>query len=157
MDSKKNKSFHEFLNDVDTFRMGAPRKEVIWDEFDRLCFMQCTKSEIATWFGMNPETLERRVKEKFNVTFSLIFDQKRKGGHISLRRAQWRNALNCDSASMQIWLDKKYLEGAEIDKPVASQVVVEKIEVSIVDLPKEAIAEKEYLAASKGDFDDTDK
>ena len=88
--------------------MGAPRKEVDWPEFDKLCAIQCTQLEIADWFDMGTDTLNTRCKEKYSLTFSALFAKKRAGGKISLRRDQWQSSQK-GNVTMQIWLGKQYL------------------------------------------------
>jgi hypothetical protein len=87
---------------------GRPRIVIDWEEFDKLCEMQCTEEEIAAWFGCSVDTVERRCKERNGATFAEVFAQKRKAGMVSLRRVQWRTALK-GNVTMQIWLGKQYL------------------------------------------------
>lgn len=89
---------------------GRPKKvftEDQWKEFENLCALQCTKSEICEWFGMEDDTLERRIKEKYKIGFSEVFAQKRGKGLVSLRRSQFQMAKN--NPAMAIFLGKNYL------------------------------------------------
>lgn len=86
--------------------MGAPRKEIDFDELDKLCAIQSTEEEIAGWFDMSIETLKVRVKEKFGMTFLEYFAQKRGKGKISLRRKQYQTAMS-GNPTMLIWLGKQ--------------------------------------------------
>lgn len=98
-------------------KMGRPRKEINQKEFEKLCGLQCTKEEIASFFEMNMDTLESRIKEIYGQTFSEVFRQKKGIGKISLRRKQWRIADK--SASMAIFLGKNLLgqkDKQEIDQ-----------------------------------------
>lgn len=89
--------------------MGRPRKEIDWDQFEKLCALHCTKEEISGWFGMCQETLELRVKEQYDgQTFSEVFKQKRSGGRVSLRRRMMETAMS-GSVPMQIFLAKNLL------------------------------------------------
>lgn len=90
-------------------KMGRPRKEINWDEFDKLCYIQCTEEEIAAWFGCSIQILKERCKEEFGLTFREVFEQKRKKGHSSLRRTQFKKATG-GSDTMLIWLGKQYLK-----------------------------------------------
>ena len=80
-----------------------------WDEFEKLCQIQCTIQEISYFFGMTNETIQTRVKEHYNETFSVIFNQKKEVGRISLRRMQMQVALK-GNPTMLIWLGKQHLE-----------------------------------------------
>lgn len=96
---------------------GRPRKEVDWVEFNKLCAMQATEQEIADWFEMDTNTLEARIREKFDgARFSEIFRQKRGKGKIALRRKQMQVAES-GNVTMLIWLGKQYLD--QSDKSVS--------------------------------------
>jgi hypothetical protein len=87
--------------------MGRPRKEIDWNEFEKLCKLQCTLDEICGWFGVCDETLNARCKEHYGETFSVIFKQKRGSGKASLRRTLWKQAEKSPAAA--IWLSKQHL------------------------------------------------
>jgi len=89
-------------------KMGRPRIEIDWDEFDKLCKLQCTLAEIAGWFDCSEDTIENRVKEVHGVTFSDFYTKKKSKGKISLRRTQWKMAET--NATMALWLGKQYLD-----------------------------------------------
>ena len=89
--------------------MGRPRKEVDWKQFDQLCAIQCTEEEIAAWFDMNLDTLNTRCKEEHGATFSDVYGQKRQAGKSSLRRKQYKAAME-GNPTMLIWLGKQYLK-----------------------------------------------
>jgi hypothetical protein len=114
----KKKQTRNYQN---TENMGAPRKEVSWTEFQKLCEMQCTQQEIASFFDMTIETLNKRVKEKHSVTFLEYFKKYKDIGRISLRRKQHHLATN--DSRMAIFLGKNYLgqsdkQAIELDKPI---------------------------------------
>jgi hypothetical protein len=87
---------------------GRPRLEIDWDEFDKLAILQCTLKEIAAWFKVSEDTIERRVKEKHNKSFAEHLDQRRCPGKTSLRRKQFQVAMS-GNVSMLIWLGKQWL------------------------------------------------
>ena len=64
--------------------------------------------EIAGFFDCSHDTLERWCKREYGVCFNEVFDRKRVGGKISLRRAQFQIAQK--NAVMAIWLGKQYLD-----------------------------------------------
>lgn len=89
-------------------KMGRPRKEINKTEFEKLCFLQCTRSEFCTWFDVNEDTLNRWCKENYDGrTFSAVFQEKRENGLISLRRTQFQLAEK--SPAMAIFLGKNLL------------------------------------------------
>lgn len=77
------------------------------NQFENLCKMQCTKIEIASWFGVNDRTLLRWCEETYGTDFVTIYEQKREGGKIALRRYQLQQAEK--NPTMAIWLGKQYL------------------------------------------------
>jgi AraC-like DNA-binding protein len=94
-----------------------------WDEFDFFCQMQCTLEEIAAFYGCSPDTIERRVKEKHGVNFAEYFAQKRAGGFVSLRRAQWDVGVTQKNFIMLMFLGKQYLgQSDKVDTTVGSRV-----------------------------------
>lgn len=91
--------------------MARPRKEIDQKQFENLCGLQCTKEEICAFFEVSEKTLNAWCKRTYKQGFSLVFQQKRQKGTISLRRSQFR--LAAKNASMAIWLGKQYLDQRE--------------------------------------------
>lgn len=88
-------------------RMGRPPIEIDKKQFEKLCGLQCTLVEIASYFNCSEDTIERWCKKTYSATFAETFKKKSGNGKISLRRAQFRLAET--NASMAIWLGKQYL------------------------------------------------
>ena len=97
--------------------MGRPRKEFNWEEFDKLCHIQCTKAEIAYWFDCSEDTVENRVKEEHGVTFSAYHKKKSQGGKMSVRRKLFQH-LEKGNVTIAIWLSKQYLGMKDQPDPV---------------------------------------
>lgn len=108
--------------------MARPRKEIDWNELDKLCGMQCTLREIAGWFDVSEDTIERRVKEEFGCSFADHFAKRSSSGKISLRRKQFEMAMG-GNATLLIWLGKQYLHQA--DKMASEVNVTDKSKISI--------------------------
>ena len=88
---------------------GRPRKEFDKKIFEKLCMFQCTRSEIASWFGFNVDTLNARVKETYEgKNFSSMYNILAEHGKISLRRKQLQVAMR-GNPKMLIWLGKQIL------------------------------------------------
>ena len=77
------------------------------DQFEKLCALQCTEQEIASFFDVSVDSLERFCKREYDCRFAEVFKKKRDVGKISLRRTQFKQAEK--STSMAIWLGKQYL------------------------------------------------
>ena len=79
---------------------GANKKTVPPDEVYKLAALGCNNKEIATWFGIDPETV------KYN--FHTYIEKGREDLKIRLRRAQLKAALD-GNVVMLIFLGKQYL------------------------------------------------
>jgi hypothetical protein len=90
-------------------KVGRPKVEIDWEEFDKLCEIQCTQEEIAFWFRCSVDTIDRAVKREKKVNFAEYFNQKRGSGKVALRRAQFQTALS-GNPTMLIWLGKNILK-----------------------------------------------
>lgn len=93
--------------------MARPQKQIDKDNFEKLCGLQCTKTEICGFFDITDKTLDGWCKRTYKAGFSEVYAQKRGTGKIALRRIQFRLAEK--SASMAIWLGKQYL--GQTDEP----------------------------------------
>lgn len=83
-----------------------PIKQIDLPELEKLCAIQCTLREIAGWFGVSEDTIERRVKELTGLTFAAFYSTKRVFGPISLRRKMYQEAMDKGGA-MAIFLAKQ--------------------------------------------------
>ena len=106
-------------------KMGRPTKNIDQKEFEKLCSFFCTKREIASFFEVSEDTIERWCKKTYKQTFAVTYDQKSDGGRISIRRAQFQKALSGNIALL-IWLGKQYLGQAEkIEEKSAQEIKTE--------------------------------
>ncbi len=93
--------------------MARPRKEIDSEQFEKLCALQCTLSEIANWFGCSEDTIENWCKRTYTdengapIGFSEAYKNFSVDGKISLRRFQFKMAEK--NPSMAIWLGKQWL------------------------------------------------
>jgi hypothetical protein len=90
-------------------KLGGQRKEIDYEQFEKLCNLQCTLAEISDFFCISEDTLEARVKEHYGQLFNVVRMQYLAVGKISLRRSQFETAVNKKNATMQIWLGQQYL------------------------------------------------
>ncbi len=108
------------------------RPEVKWTErdcntFKALCSQFNTEHDICAVMGLDNETLMRLVNEYLyeditghkrrgtakKVTFSQAFKKYSSNGRVSLRRSQYRKAVDEGNVPMLIWLGKQYLDQRE--------------------------------------------
>lgn len=119
--------------------MARPRIEIDKDQFEKLCSIQCTETEIAGYFSCSVDTIERWCKREYKTSFADIYEEKRGLGKISLRRSQFRMAET--NPTMAIWLGKQYLQQTE----------KQEVAVSIQD--DDTIREMEQYFASRKETD----
>lgn len=86
---------------------GRPKKEINQKQFESLCMIQCTETEICSVLDVDDKTLARWCKQTYRRNFSEVFREKREGGKASLRRNQWK--MSETNPTMAIWLGKQYL------------------------------------------------
>lgn len=89
-----------------------PCIEIDQEEFEKLCAIQTTLEELSAWFKCSVDTIERWCEKTYKMGFAEVYRQKRGTGKVSLRRAQFQNALKGNTV-MQIWLGKQYLAQAD--------------------------------------------
>ena len=88
--------------------MARPQKEIDWDQFEKLCALQCIQTEIASFLNIDHETLSNRAKDYYKEdSYSNIYKRFADSGKCSLRRNQF--VLSKKNASMAIWLGKIWL------------------------------------------------
>lgn len=113
-----NGRLREFLRSekVDTARIDAIEEEFFpahraprpmsSTTLEGLGRLQCTNAEIAAYFDLTERQIESRRAKDSDLDAAIRKGQQE--GKISLRRAQWANALDGDR-TMQIWLGKNHL------------------------------------------------
>jgi len=79
-----------------------------WQVFDSLCAIHCTLEEIAGWFAVSEDTIERCVKRDQKLSFADYYKKRSAPGNISLRRRQYKLAKQ-GNVTMMIWLGKQWL------------------------------------------------
>lgn len=87
---------------------GPPEKPIDWEQFEKLCGLQCTQSEIASMFKVDEDTIRDRVSKHYKEDYSVIYKRYSESGKCSLRRNQFK--LTENNASMGIWLGKQWLD-----------------------------------------------
>jgi hypothetical protein len=88
-------------------RAGSGRKAVHIDleQVEKLCALQCTDEELASFFGVNVRTIERR---KDQPAFADAIARGKAKGRLSLRRSLWGLAAKGNPAA-NIFLAKNLL------------------------------------------------
>ena len=95
--------------------MARPKIEIDFDMVKKLCAIQCTGQEIADVLDVSYDTVERRVKEVYQISFADYIKKHSANGKMSLRRKQHEVAMN-GNTTMLVWLGKQYL--GQTDKQI---------------------------------------
>lgn len=103
-------------------------------EFEKLCKMQCTETEIMAWFSVSKDTLIRWCKETYGTDFATIYEQKKENGKIAIRRYQLQQAEK--NPTMAIWLGKQYLKQRDNIEVESKQLI--KVEELLNKIEEEA-------------------
>lgn len=91
-----------------------------WDEFEKLVSYQCTQEEIADFFGISVDTLDRCCERDLGLKLAEVWDKKKSLGRVKLKKIQFDLAEQ-GSAVMAIYLGK-YLLG-QTDTPLDKQLL----------------------------------
>lgn len=107
----RKKEERELAREAGLINLSVNRKEIDREEFEKLCAMQCTREEIAAFFGVGDKLICEWCQRTYGEDFETVFAEKRKGGLASLRRIQWKWAES--NVVMAIFLGKNYLGQAD--------------------------------------------
>jgi hypothetical protein len=113
--------------------MARPKKDLDVEAIRELAHIQCTMIEIAAVMRCSVDTLENR--------FSDVIKAGRESGKSSLRRAQWKKALE-GHPSMLIWLGKCYLGQREEFAIASEEPEVRRLMMALDKKAEEKIKEK---------------
>ena len=84
-------------------------KEVNFEQLRTLVRIQCTAEECAAILDMSDVTLDTRLKEAGYAGFLEFYKRYNHEGRASLRRAQWKAAVDEGNPTMLIWMGKQML------------------------------------------------
>ena len=105
-------------------------------QFIELCKIQCTLTEIAHFFHITNEQLDEECRKSFGIPSNIAQKEFNSEGKISLRRSQFRTAVEKDNPIMQIWLGKNYLEQCDDPSKKAQEEQKSETLKAIVDAVK---------------------
>lgn len=88
-------------------KVGRPEKYIDKEQFEKLCFLQCTQIEFEGFLNVDDMTLNKWCKKTYGMSFSEVYKLKKGNGKVSLRRKQWQLAET--NPTMAIWLGKQWL------------------------------------------------
>lgn len=104
---------------------GRPQKPIDWEVVDKLLLCQCKLSEIAAKFEIHSDTLERRAKEDFGMTFGIYASLKYNEGKAALRAKRFKMAMEGNTSIMlklgELHLDEEQIKNGPNDELIATQ------------------------------------
>jgi hypothetical protein len=86
-------------------RAGRKAVKIDLEQMEKLCNLQCTDEEIASFFSVSVRTIERR---KNQAAFAAVIARGKAKGKVSLRRSLWSLAAKGNPAA-NIFLAKNLL------------------------------------------------
>jgi hypothetical protein len=94
---------------------GPEPKKINWVEFEKLVAIQATQEEIADFFDISVDTLDRACQRDLGRKLAEVWDKKKNLGRVKLKKIQFDLAEQ-GSAIMAIFLGK-HLLGQKADGP----------------------------------------
>ena len=124
---------------------GVPKKNIDYDELDRLLAIGCTGEECASFFNIDYDTLNARIKDKYHQSFSEYHAYRTASYKVSLRRMQTRSAMGeknekgkyilFPNVNMQIWLGKQFL--GQSDKQEMKHETTQPFAILLTEKPEQ--------------------
>lgn len=102
--------------------VGRPKKEMDWKLFDSILQFGAKLIDCSEVCEMSEDTIQRKVKEEFDCTFSEYRDKKMSRMRMKLMQKQYDVAMS-GNVQMLVHLGKQYL--GQSDKQEIEQTVNE--------------------------------
>lgn len=87
--------------------MGRPKSNIDWDRVSELLRAHCDGVAIASYLGVDPETLYRRCKIDNNIGFTDFAAQKKAEGIMLVEESIYKDALSKGGTDRIFWLKNK--------------------------------------------------
>jgi AraC-like DNA-binding protein len=88
-------------------------KEVEWDIAGQLIAAGATGKQVASYFGMHPDTFYKKVQAQFCISFTEYQQEHKERGDAMLILAQFEKAVIEKDKALLIWLGKQRLNQKE--------------------------------------------
>lgn len=89
---------------------GPEPRKLDWDEVGKLVSFQCTQEEVASFFSISVDTLDRACQRDLGMKLAEYWGQKKAVGRIKARKLLWQHAEKIGApgaVTAAIYLDKK--------------------------------------------------
>lgn len=115
-------------------KTGRPRKDLEEMEFDGWEMLSelavfYTAQDCAEKLGFSVDTLERRINEKFSLTFAEFKNKCREGIKSNILHKQYEVAMQ-GNVTMLMWLGKQYC--GQVDKQEVEQIQTGEVKIEYV-------------------------
>ena len=110
---------------------GRPRKEINWDILNTALQYGGSLVDLSELLDMSEDTIQRRIKEEYDMGFSEYRNKKMGRVRMKLRQKQYEEAMR-GNTTLLIWLGKQWL--GQTDKQENKIETEVKIEVTEKDL-----------------------
>lgn len=129
--------------------MGRPEKKIEWEKLDLYLKAGSTQKKICLSFNVDPETLNRHIKNKYGKNFSDYSASLRSTGEMLIEAVQFQKAMS-GNISMLMWLGKVRLGQKEPENIIAAanQPFIDQSH-TIMRLEHEIFELKEQVNANK--------
>lgn len=105
-------------------KADGSRKEFNWDQLNKICRYPLTQEDIASILDISVDTIARRIREEFDLTFAEYHNQKKSYFRKNILVKQYEVAMN-GNVSMLIWLGKNYLgQKDKSDKEIEAETAM---------------------------------
>lgn len=111
---------------------GRPEKPIDYSQLPKLCAIHCTGEECAAILDCSYEHLNNSLRADGHGGFLDYFKKHSSSGKASLRRRQYKAAVEDGNVAMMIWLGKQYLGQREPDR-VEAAIPAQAINIEIVN------------------------
>jgi hypothetical protein len=88
---------------------GRPRVEFSLETLASMVRIQMTRSECAGVLKVSEKTIDRRLQEETGAGFDAFYKSHSDEGKMSLRRAQFKAAVEDHQPTMLVWMGKQML------------------------------------------------
>lgn len=88
---------------------GRPKAEINLEQLKAMVRIQCTQEECCAVMGVTEPTLTTHLKELGYSGFLEFYKKYSHEGLASLRRAQWKAAVENNNPTMLVWMGKQML------------------------------------------------
>ena len=108
--------------------LGRPEKEFIWGTLDAALQYGGSLIDCSELMGVSEDTIQRRIKSSFGMTFTKYKNLKMSRIRMKLRQKQFDEAMN-GNTTLLIWLGKNMLgqtDKSEINQTSEIKITIDK-------------------------------